>query len=59
MGIGALAAGSPEYILHRVQGAFANDGTVWHAWKKNLAAMQKPSASRAIARFLLDRALPE
>lgn len=58
MGIGALAAGAPEYVLHRVQGAFANEGSVWHAWKKNLAAMQKPSASRAIARFLLGRALP-
>ena len=57
MGIGALAAGSPEYILRRVQGAFANEGNVWHAWRKNLAAMQKPSASRAIARFLLDHAL--
>ena len=58
MGIGALAAGSPEYILHRVQGAFANHGSVWQAWRKNLAAIQKPSASRAIAHFLLDRALP-
>ena len=53
MGIGALAAGSPECILHHLEGAFARGGNVWHAWKKNLAAMQKPSASRAIARFLL------
>ncbi|MFA7345984.1 MAG: hypothetical protein WC003_16925 [Terrimicrobiaceae bacterium] len=59
MGIGGLAAGSPEYILRRVEGAFANGGNIWHAWRKNLAAMQKPSASRAIARFLLDRALPD
>lgn len=57
MGIGALAAGSPEYVLHRVAGAFANGGNVWQAWRKNLGAMQKPSASRAIAKFLLDRAL--
>lgn len=57
MGIGALAAGSPEYMLHRVQGAFANEGNVWQAWRRNLSAMQKPSASRAIARFLLSRAL--
>lgn len=55
-GIGALAAGSPEYVLHRVMGAFANGGNIWHAWKKNLAAMQKPSASRTIARFLLEHA---
>ena len=56
-GIGALAAGNPEYILHHVQGAFANDGTLWRAWKQNLATMQKPSASRTIARFLLDHAM--
>lgn len=57
-GIGALAARSPEDVLHHVKGAFANNGSVWHAWKKNLAAMQKPSASRTIARFLLERSLP-
>ena len=58
MGIGALAAGSPEEIFYRVQGAFANDGNVWNAWRKNLAAIQKPSASRSIAHFLLEHALP-
>jgi len=55
-GIGALAANSPNQILHQVKGAFANDGALWHAWKKNLATLKKPSASRAIARFLLSRA---
>lgn len=58
-GIGALAAGSPEEILHHVKGAFANNGTLWHAWKKNLSALQKPSASRIIARFLLEHSLPD
>jgi len=57
MGIGSLAASSPEEILHQVKGAFANDGNIWHAWKKNLAAIQKPSASRSIARFLLEHSL--
>lgn len=57
MGIGALAAESPEHILHRVQGTFANDGNVWRAWRNNLATLQKPSASRTIAKFLLKRAL--
>lgn len=55
-GIGALAANSPEQVLNQVAGAFANNGAVWHAWKKNLASLQKPSASRAIARFLIDQA---
>lgn len=55
-GIGALAANSPEQILHYVKGAFANGGAVWHAWRHNLAVLQKPSASRAIAQFLLARA---
>ena len=56
MGIGSLAAGSPDCVLQQVQGAIANGGNVWQAWKKNLATMQKPSASRAIARFLLGHA---
>jgi len=55
-GIGALAANSAEQVFHQVRGAFANHGTIWHAWKKNLAALVKPSASRAIARFVLDLA---
>jgi processive 1,2-diacylglycerol beta-glucosyltransferase len=57
-GIGALAANSAEQVFHQVRGAFANHGTVWHAWKNNLAALKKPSASRTIARFLLDLARP-
>lgn len=57
-GIGALAAGSTDYVLNHVKGAFANDGTIWNAWKKNLAALQKPSASRAIAGFLLSSGIP-
>jgi processive 1,2-diacylglycerol beta-glucosyltransferase len=54
-GIGALAGNSPEQVFQQVKGAFANQGTIWHAWKKNLAVLEKPSASRAIARFVLDR----
>lgn len=56
-GIGALAAGSPDRIASVLQGAVANDGTLWQAWKKNLAALQKPPAARAIARFLIEHAL--
>jgi processive 1,2-diacylglycerol beta-glucosyltransferase len=56
-GIGALASNSPEQIFQQVKGAFANDGTLWRAWKKNLEALKKPSASRFIARFVIDRAL--
>lgn len=54
-GIGALAGNSSEQVFQQVKGAFANQGAIWHAWKKNLAALSKPSASRAIARFVLDR----
>ncbi|MEI6279891.1 MAG: hypothetical protein WCQ16_11015 [Verrucomicrobiae bacterium] len=55
-GIGALAANSAGQVFQQVRGAFANHGAVWQAWKKNLASLQKPSASRSIARFLLDHA---
>ncbi len=55
-GIGALAVGNPRRIRDMIAGAMANDATLWKAWRSNLAALKKPSASRAIARFLLQRA---
>jgi processive 1,2-diacylglycerol beta-glucosyltransferase len=54
--IGALAAGRPEHVVDIVKGAIANEGALWRAWRRNLLQLQKPSASRTIARFLLDRA---
>ena len=53
-GIGTLATGKPSRIAEIVRGAIANDGEVWKAWRSNLSRLSKPSASRAIARFLLD-----
>jgi len=54
-GIGALASASPTQLCSLVQGALANDAAVWRAWRANLAALQKPSASRVIGQFLIDR----
>jgi processive 1,2-diacylglycerol beta-glucosyltransferase len=54
--IGALAAGRPEHVADIVRGAIANEGALWRAWRRNLGQLQKPSASRTIARFLLERA---
>jgi processive 1,2-diacylglycerol beta-glucosyltransferase len=54
--IGALAAGRAEHVVDIVKGAIANDGALWRAWRRNLLQLQKPSASRAIARFLLEKA---
>ena len=54
-GIGALAAGRPERVRDILAGAIANDGALWRAWRANLAALHKPSASRNIAKFLLTR----
>jgi processive 1,2-diacylglycerol beta-glucosyltransferase len=55
-GIGALAVGNPQRIRDMILGAMANDAILWKAWRANLAALKKPPASRAIARFLLERA---
>ncbi|MDX2079153.1 MAG: hypothetical protein SFU53_00055 [Terrimicrobiaceae bacterium] len=55
-GIGALVANSAEQVRNVVEGAFANEATLWHAWRRNLASLQKPSASRRIARFLIEHA---
>jgi processive 1,2-diacylglycerol beta-glucosyltransferase len=54
-GIGALVTGAPRRIHDVVIGALANDAALWKTWRANLACLQKPSASRSIARFLLDR----
>ncbi|MEI6338152.1 MAG: hypothetical protein WCQ57_06160 [Verrucomicrobiota bacterium] len=54
-GIGSLATGAPRRISDLIRGALANDAALWKTWRANLAAQQKPSASRAIARFLLTR----
>jgi processive 1,2-diacylglycerol beta-glucosyltransferase len=53
-GIGALAAGQPARIADVVQGAIANNGAVWRAWRENLSRIARPGAARAIARFLMD-----
>jgi processive 1,2-diacylglycerol beta-glucosyltransferase len=54
-GIGALAVGHPQRVRDMILGAMANNGNLWHAWRANLGALKKPPASRAIARFLLER----
>jgi processive 1,2-diacylglycerol beta-glucosyltransferase len=56
--IGALAAGRPEHVVDIVKGAIANEGALWRAWRRNLLHLQKPPASRTIAKFLLTRAEP-
>lgn len=54
-GIGTLATGDPRRIRDLITGALANDAALWRTWRANLSVQQKPSASRAIARFLLER----
>lgn len=54
-GIGTLATGAPRRIRDLITGALANDAALWKTWRSNLAAQKKPSASRTIARFLLER----
>jgi len=54
-GIGALAIGAPRRIRDIILGVQVNDGALWQAWRCNLAALKKPSAARAIARFLMER----
>ena len=54
-GIGTLATGAPRRVRDLITGALANDAALWKTWRSNLVAQKKPSASRTIARFLLDR----
>lgn len=55
-GIGALASASVGHLENVVRGALAGDGAVWSAWRANLDKLARPSASRAIADFLISRA---
>lgn len=57
-GIGTLATGTPERVGDILEGAIARHGTLWHAWRHNFSQLLQPSASRAIARFLLERIPP-
>jgi len=54
-GIGTLATGQPDRVGDVIEGAAANGGLLWQAWRDNLAKFAKPSASRAIAEFLAER----
>jgi len=54
-GIGTLATGAPRRISDLILGAQVNDAALWKTWRSNLATLKKLSASRTIARFLLER----
>lgn len=51
--IGALTTGACRRIRDLVIGAFAHDASQWKTWRANLQRLQKPSASRTIARYLI------
>lgn len=54
-GIGTLAVGPPERVGDVIEGAMASGGRLWSAWRENLESLPQVSASRQIARFLMDR----
>ncbi len=54
-GIGTLATGTPDRIGDIIEGVIAVDGALWKTWRSNIEAISLPSASRSIARFLLER----
>jgi len=51
-GAGALVE-TPEAVVQTLRQAFANQGTVWRAWRDALAPLARPDASRDIAAHLL------
>ena len=52
--IGRLAAFLPKALAASVGEVFAEHGATWKRWKKNLAVISKPDASRDIARYILE-----
>ena len=55
-GIGTLATGQPDRIGDVIEGATANGGLLWEAWRANLQKLSRPSAARAIAAFISGKA---
>ncbi len=51
--VGRLAAHYPAALAASVEEVFANEGSTWKRWKKNIRAISKPSSSRDIASFIL------
>lgn len=51
--IGRLAAHYPAPLAASVAEVFANHEATWKRWKKNLASISRPGASRDIATFIL------
>jgi len=52
-----LAAHYPKALAASVEEVFANEGSTWKRWKKNIKAISKPSSSRDIALFILKQAV--
>ena len=51
--IGRLAAHYPETLAASVTEVFSNDAATWRHWKKHLKLLATPSASHAIAEFVM------
>lgn len=51
--IGRLAAHYPETVAASVMEIFARDAATWRRWKRHLKGLSGPSASHAIADFVL------
>jgi processive 1,2-diacylglycerol beta-glucosyltransferase len=53
--IGRLAAHYPASLAASVEEVFANHEATWKRWKKNLHQVSRPSASRDIAAYVINR----
>lgn len=54
LGIGRVASQSPQVLADTVREVFTDDAALWKHWKRNIAPVSHPNASRDIARFLLE-----
>lgn len=48
-----VRAGTADEICTALRRAFADDGVLWHSWRRQLAALARPDAARTIARAVL------
>ncbi|MGF1656142.1 MAG: glycosyltransferase, partial [Verrucomicrobiales bacterium] len=55
----AILAPDADAVVDAVQDIFAKDNRAWHGFYEQISKLSRPSASLDIARFILEKALPD
>jgi UDP-N-acetylglucosamine:LPS N-acetylglucosamine transferase/histidinol phosphatase-like PHP family hydrolase len=53
-----VLAEKPKEIIQWLERAFADNGSLWQLWRRNIASISLPDSSLRIAQFILEEASP-